>query len=320
MGKPDLAGRTMKEVVIFKRLSPTGKPKEVVKEKLAEQERKCVEHIRESGNKKIFGDYDADADNNDGVFTAKRKSGRKNEPVEIEEFLELIHFIVENDIQEIVVSKKNRVTRIAVVGVAIREYLAACIKGLTGEYWKPDIYTVEEDEYLKSYSNLDEVSTAELLDALLGFHSDQESANSDARSTQKTVDHRSEVYRPTGKSPGAINTNRIILGDENSYYYLPEDEEEFARAIGILNSLAEDDGRTTYQIGKDHGFSSNPGIKTDAIERNAWKFYQAYHSARVLDEFEVPDCPAEFEALLEKQGHDLEDVLEHSPADLVEPL
>lgn len=86
MGKPDLAGRTMKEVVIFKRLSPTGKPKEVVKEKLAEQERKCVEHIRESGNKKIFGDYDADADNNDGVFTAKRKSGRKNEPVEIEEF------------------------------------------------------------------------------------------------------------------------------------------------------------------------------------------------------------------------------------------
>lgn len=295
----------MKEVVVYKRLSPTGDSKERIKEKLTEQERKAREHCDEQDKEVVR------------VFEDRLVSGRKKEPMEREAFGEMIEFIVENDISEIVVSKKNRNTRIAVIGLAIREYAAAAIWGLTGEYWKPDVYAVEEDQYVQSFTDLEEATAGDIFGALADYHGDQDSAHSDARSTQITINHRQEEYRPTGKSPGPINSNRVILGDESSYYYLPEDEGEFARAIGILNAVARDNNKSNYQIGKEHGFESNPGVKTDNIERNAWKFYQAYCAARELDDFSVPDEGVGFENLLEEQGHRRSEVLEHAPTEVV---
>lgn len=288
-------------VVLYKRLSPTGESKEQIEEKFAEQERKGRDHCREAGKEIV------------SVFEDKLVSGRKKEPMEREGFWDMMQYIAENPIDEIVVSKKNRLTRIAVIGVDLPQYIAAVQKALSGKYWKPDIYAVEEGEYVKELVDLDEASAGDLFGEFANFHGDQDSAHSDARSTQLTITNRQAEYRPTGKSPAAINSNRVVLGEEKSYYYLPEDDREFERAIGILNTLAHSNGMSNYEIGKEHGFKDNPGIKTDAIERNAWKFYQAYHAARATQGITTPDVPIEFKTLLYNQGHDIDDVLQHAP-------
>lgn len=295
--------RSYMEVVGYCRLSPTGKSKKERERKLKKQEEKIKDHCRAEG--KTWAK----------IFSAPRASARKLVPAERETFQEMIEYLQENpEIEEIIVHHYDRTTRVAVIGLALKEYIEAMI-------WTPEegtrnieVYSTSHEEYFESLTDLDQVSAGDLFGALADFHADQKSKKDEADKAEEVVNDRQNDYQPHGPPPTGLQTNRVAFSPDDdidesipSDYYLPDDVEEFKTAIKILNRYDDYDG-SAYQLGKELGIESNPGNTVKAICRNKWKYLQAHQAAKRVDV--VPDPVIEFEAYIDEEDREC---LKHIP-------
>lgn len=278
-------------VVAYIRLSPTASDNEELERRLDTQREQCRQHAQAAG-KEIVEE-----------FVARRVSGRKTPPQRRTVFQEMCAFLREHDIEEILVQDKDRTTRQPGPQVGI----CHIIEALVGH--EVSVYDVNSDRPVSRFESLgdDEEELGRFFAvAAEAASSDIEKAKENKK-IQNSLDQKDEQYKPTGKPPRALNSNRVVFGESNSEYYCPlpdgdVDPEEadlrtasydtFGRAIRALNEwYASDD--SAYQVGKEIGYS-NPSNTVQSLARNTWKYWQAYQVMQQRDEYPDPPVHARF--------------------------
>lgn len=291
------------KVVGYRRLSPTGVPKAEQEKKLKKQKDKIVEHCLEEQHIDDRKELE--------IFTDKRVSGRKQDPVEREQFNEMLAYIIENDVDEVVAYSADRYTRNVDIGVAIHTYVNAVLKERDFDD-EVRFYAILEDKYLDPVDGIGEAAERMVL-----FIKSQLEAEDTANKTQDALDDTIIKGRP----PRGLTTDQEVLRAQDEEVgeateWRPDTTGEFAaddvknpitfyEAIDICNRVA--DGESKTAIGRDYGFPS--GSEWDTVHRiwkNRHKYIMAAHWGEVdVDiDFEPPeDIRDEEAAVLRTMGY-----------------
>lgn len=311
----------MTRAVAYIRLSPTASDREELDRRLDVQRSDIEEHAGQNG--KTIEDE----------FVARRVSGRKDPPQCRDVFREMTDYLRDNDdVGEVIVQHKDRLTRQPGPQVAVLHILETMVGR------EIDVYSVKEDRYVSRFESLgdDEEMLGRFFATAAEAASSDIEKNKENQKIQDSLDSKEDSWKPTGKPPRAINSNRVVFGEQQSSYYCPlpdayiaaekDDHQqareprkydltdpsnfgEFAKAISVLRVYWQHDGRISeYKLGKMIGYDQNPGNTAKGIINNAWKYWQAYRVMQERDEYTDPS------------GIDAGPIPENVPADVTEPI
>lgn len=224
-------------------------------------------------------------------FEDEGVSGQKTAPLERQGFYRLKEYVLNEDVNLILVRRTHRIGRQVKDVIGIQDTLRWLheerfrttqeyeIRDVTGKTLDYEIDRTDEANPVEQFSEM----LPDFFNLLVGsMKAAQTSAD-----TQAALQNKKERDQPVGRNPFGLTTDKQVFVDqETATMYLPG--EEWDSAMWVIKTYLDasagpdsDESPSAWSTGKDLGFSS-PSKKVKRIWESFDKYHRAYENLRTL--------------------------------------